>query len=199
MTVISKIFTRRSPVGVAILVAVGMIAFVDATLGGFQIKRQIGKLSLGGWQLKSRDGQLGISQIESGKWSISAPTITDASGLFIAGDPAGKTATVHLLKEKGPHAHWAFEFTQTLKPQKAGPSEGLSNANKLVGKSGFCFRMKLVDGPVKGWYASVDAVPGEPTTVPSKAADWRPLKLVQDPKLATEFEYVDAEYEVGHK
>ena len=104
-----------------------------------------------------------------------------------------------MIKDKGPHGNWAFEFSETWQPEKAGPNEGKSNAQLLVGKSGFRFKMKLAEGPFKNWYVGVDALPPEAKRDPKKVPDWRPLKLVSDSKSAAVFDYFEAEYEIGHK
>lgn len=181
-------------------VSIGLAVIVGAAWAGFQAKAQIGKLSLNGWQLQAKDGQLGLAQIDSGKWYASAPTITNESGLFISADPAGKTPGLHLVKGKGPHVQWAFEFTERWKPGEATREEvGISNAGLLVGDSGFSFKMKLAEGPFKDWYVAVDPLPPEAKDDPAKVPAWRPLKLVQDPQAAAEFDYRDTHYEVGHK
>jgi hypothetical protein len=190
---------KRFPVAFGLVFVLSLTIGVGMTMAGFQVKKQIGGLSLDGWQLKARDGQLGLAKTNSCKWLASAPTITDTNGLFISGDPDGKTPTVHLIKDKGPHVNWAFEFSERLQPEKAGPREGKSNAHLLVGKSGFRFKMKLAEGPFKNWYVGVDALPPEAKSDPTKVPDWRPLKLVSDPKSAAVFDYYEAEYEVGHK
>jgi hypothetical protein len=184
---------------VRLVFAMSLILGARMTMAGFQARKQIGRLSLDGWQLKVRDGQLGLARTDSGKWLASAPTITDAKGLFISGDPDGKSPTVHLVKEKGPSVKWTFEFSERWQPKKAGLKEGRSNAHLLVGKSGFRFKMKLTEGPFKDWYVAVDELPAEADRDPAKTPDWRPLKLVPDPKRAAEFDYDEADYEVGHK
>jgi hypothetical protein len=189
----------RSFVVAGLVYLLSSIIGAGMTMAGFQVKKYIGKLSVDGWQLKAQEGQLGLAKVDSGRWMASAPAITDKKGLFIAGDPDGKTPTVHLVKENGPHAKWAFEISETWKPNKAGREEGKSNAHILVGESGFRFKMKVAEGPFKNWFVGVDALPPETKSDPVKVPAWRPLKLVQNPKLAAEFEYHEDHYEVGHK
>ena len=179
-----------------ILVSLGVNT---ASFAGYQAKKQVGKLTLDGWQLRAEDGQLGLSKTDAGKWLAGAPTITDAHGLYISADPDGKTPTVHLVKEKGAHANWAFEFLEEWKPGRAGLKEGRSNSHYLVGRQGFRFKMKVAEGPFKDWYVAVDPLPAEVKEDPTKLPKWRPLKLVDDAKSAAEFEYVDTVYSVGHK
>ena len=193
-------FRKRFAVARGVVFILCLTVGVGMTVAGYQVKRQIGGLSLDGWQLKARDGQLGLAKkTDASRWLASAPTITDTKGLFISGDPDGKTPTVHLVKDQGPHANWAFEFSEKLQPEKAGLNEGRSNAHFLVGKSGFRFKMKLAEGPFKNWYVAIDELPPEATGDPARVPDWRPLKLVSDPKSAAVFDYCEAEYEVGHK
>ncbi len=190
---------KRFPVACGFALVISLTIGAGVTRAGYQVKKQIGGLSLDGWQLEARDGQLGLAKTGSGRWQASAPTITDSHGLFIAGDPQGKTPTVHLIKDQGPHGKWAFEFSEKLQPEKAGLKEGGSNAHFLVGKSGFRFKMKLTEGPFKNWYVAVDPLPPEARSDPAKVPEWRPLKLVSDPKSAAVFDYCEAEYKVGHK
>jgi hypothetical protein len=172
---------------------------VGQTMAGHQVKKHVGALSCEGLQLKSQDGQLGLAKTDSEIWFVSAPTITDAKGLFLCGDPEGKAPTVHLDKERGSYGNWAFEFSEKWQPEKAGLKEGRSNAHLLAGKSGFRFKMKLADGPFKNWYLGVAPLPAEAKRDPEKVQAWRPLKLVQDPKSAAVFDYCEAQFEVGHK
>jgi hypothetical protein len=184
-------------------VALGCLVYltigVGLTSAGFQVKKHIGALRCEGLQLKSQDAQLGLAKTGSGIWFVSAPTITDAKGLFLCGDPEGKSPTVHLARERGSYGSWAFEFSEKWQSEKAGPQEGKSNANFLVGKSGFRFKMKLADGPFKNWYIGLDPLPEEAQGDPKIVSAWRPLKLVQDSKSAAVFDYHEEQYEVGHK
>lgn len=209
----NRLLALRCAMVFSVTIAAGVV------LAGYQVKRQVGKICVGDCQLETRDGRLGLARCDSGRWSASAPTIMDAKGRYIAIDPEGKSPTIHLVKEKGSHGNWAFEFTHKLEPGKAGSNEGKSNAHLLVGKSGFGFKMKVADdGPFKNWYIGLDPMmpdtkvnsasvddpksalsPSEVKSNLENAPTWRALKLVQDPKAAVKFEYIDTEYEVGHK
>jgi hypothetical protein len=181
------------------LVCALLLGLTRVAMAGYQAKKQVAQLSLDGWQLKAEDGQLGLAQTDAGKWYASAPVVTDEKGLYVSSDPDGKQPTVYLVKDKGAHVNWAFEFVEQWKPKPAGREEGLSNANKIVGKKGFRFKMKVAEGPFKDWYVAVDPLSAEAKADPKQAPKWRPLKLVQDAKSAAEFVYVDIEYSVGHK
>ncbi len=184
----------RFPLVAGLVVLLSLTIGAGVTMAGRQFKWQSGKLSVDGWQLSSQNGQLGLAKTQSGKWLASAPTITDQNGQYIASDPDGKAATVHLCKDKGPHVKWAFEFLGRFEPERR---EGSSHDKFWVGKSGFRFKMKLAEGPFQNWYVGVDALSPETQRDPEKVPAWRPLKLVQDPTKAAEFEYVDTEYRIG--
>jgi hypothetical protein len=184
---------------VALAFVLSLTVAIGMTMAGHQAKKHIGALSCEGLQLNARDGQLGLSKTDSGIWFVSAPTITDAKWLYLCGDPEGKAPTVHLAKDRGSYGNWAFEFSEKWQPEKAGIKEGRSNADFLVGKSGFRFKMKLADGPFKNWYVGVDPLPADAKRDPKKVPAWRPLKLVQDPKSAAVFDYHEEQYDVGHK
>ena len=193
---VQRMRNRCAYLGLACAMLIGLGSVAAA---GYQAKKQIAQLSLDGWQFKAEDGQLGLAKADTGKWFANAPTITDEEGLFVSADPDGTNPTVHLVKDKGAHVNWAFEFLEQWKPKPAPRSEGLSNASKVVGKKGFRFKMKVAEGPFKDWYVAVDPLPADAKEDPAKLPKWRPLKLVQDEKSAAEFEYVDTEYSVGHK
>jgi hypothetical protein len=182
-----------------VLVCALLLGLARTAMAGYQAKKQVAQLSLDGWQLKAEDGQLGLAKTDPVKWYASAPVITDEKGLYISADPEGLQPTVHLVKDKGAHVNWAFEFVEQWNPKPAGREEGLSNADKIVGKKGFRFKMKVAEGPFKDWYVAVDPLSPEAKADPKQAPKWRPLKLVQDAKSAAEFVYVDTEYSVGHK
>ena len=182
-----------------VLVCALLLGLARVAIAGYQAKKQVAQLTLDGWQLKVEDGQLGLAKTDPVKWYASAPVITDEKGLYISADPDGKNPTVQLVKDKGAHVNWAFEFIEQWNPKPAGRNEGLSNADKLVGRKGFRFKMKVAEGPFKDWYVAVDPLPAEAKADPEKLPKWRPLKLVQDAKSTAEFVYLDTEYSVGHK
>jgi hypothetical protein len=184
---------------VTLTLVVLLMVGVGASIAGYQVKRHVGALTSDGWQIQSRDGRVGLTRKTSGPWFISAPTITDGKGLFLCGDPEGKSPTALLSKDRGPHGNWAFEFSERWEPEKAGRKEGLSNAHLLVGKSGFRFKMKLADGPFRNWYVGVEPLPREANGDTTRVPDWRSLILTPDPKSAAVFDYCEVQFEVGHK
>ena len=183
----------RFPLVAGLVVLLTLTIGAGVTMAGRQFKWQSGKLSVDGWQLSSQGGQLGLAKTQSGKWlaSVRRSWIRTVNTL-----PAIRTARQRpcTCARKGPHVKWAFEFLGRFEPERR---EGSSHDKFLVGKSGFRFKMKLAEGPFQNWYVGVDALPPETQRDPEKVPAWRPLKLVQDPTKAAEFEYVDTEYRIG--
>ena len=172
------------------------LVFCLATSAGLvwasiQIKSKVGRLSYESLQLEEQDGKLGLAKVDAGVWNASAPTITDPKGRFIAVDPDGNEPTVRLVKEKGTHTHWAFEFTKQWSPTPLREDRTM-----YKGSRGFQFKMKVAEGPFKDWYVAVEPLPPEAEEDPEKAPKWRALKLVKDPKEAAEFQYEDTSYRV---
>ncbi len=185
---------RKTQIAVlTLLIGCAISSIATATI---QSKVKIGKLSCKGWQLSEKDGQLGLAQVESGKWYVSAPILIDSKGRFVSGDPDGKSPTLHLVKEKNAHINWSFEFSKEWEPRV---NNSIENSGLRTGTSGFNFRMILADGPFKGMYVAVDPIPPEAKNDPTKVPFWRPLKLSSDAKDAVDFEYQDTKYEEGLK
>jgi len=157
----------------------------------YQVKTKVGKISYDSLELEERDGILGFAKVKSGIWQASAPTIADPQGRYFSVDPDGQETTLRLVKENGPHANWAFEFGEKWEPTR-------SNISKRQvfweGPSGFKFKMKVAEGPFKDWYVAVEPLSDEAQEDPDKEPEWRPLKLVKDPKQALEFRYDDTNY-----
>jgi hypothetical protein len=130
------------------------------------------------------------------RWVVSTPTIKASSGKFLAGDPAGRNPTVHLVATpRRASARWVFEFVSRLEP---GPSKE-ERGRFREGPSGFTFRVKKAAGPFKDWYlAAGEPAPG-PNTAKGEKTVRRPLKLVRSVKDATVFSYIEDNYFVDHK
>jgi hypothetical protein len=128
------------------------------------------------------------------KWYISAPTIKDEKGRFLASDPLGSDPTVHLVKEKGDNTRWVFEFVSQIEPKRAR-GEG---PNLKEGPGGFTFRVKLAEGPFKGWYLAAGERSAEPEDRRDEGPPTRPVKLVRDVKAATVFTYIEEFHYVKH-
>jgi hypothetical protein len=127
---------------------------------------------------------------------VSTPTIKASSGKFLAGDPAGRNPTVHLVANpRGGSARWVFEFVSRLAPGSSREERGRFRE----GPAGFTFRVKMAAGPFKDWYlAAGDPAPG-PKTAQGEKTVRRPLKLVKSVKDATVFSYIEENYFVDHK
>src|SRR5262245_53565786 len=90
------------------------------SVAAIQGETTVCQLSMGDWQLCEKDGRVCLAKGKRGsssKWSVSAPTIKDADGKFLAADPAGRSPTVHLVKQAGPHTRWTFEITSHIIPR----------------------------------------------------------------------------------
>jgi hypothetical protein len=187
---------------------VAAILLVMPGAGGAAIqgKDRVYWLGAGDWQLREVDGEVCLVESRLPRkdwsrddqrhpWSVSAPTIKSAGGKFLSGDPEGRDPSVRLVAEKGPHTRWVFEFVDRLSP---GRSEEESGRFK-EGPAGFTFRVKLDEGPFKGWYlAAGDAVPA-PKEGPGKKPPAKRLRLVRGAREATVFTYVEENYFVDHK
>ncbi len=130
---------------------------------------------------------------DSRRWHVSAPIIQAESGLFLAGDPAGRDPSVCLVRRKGANTRWTFEFVLRLDP-------GYSKAERRLqeGPSGFTFRLKAAEGPFRNWYLAAGEATADAGRRTGEAAV-RPLKLVRDVKEATVFTYIEENYYVDHK
>jgi hypothetical protein len=189
------------------LAAVLLLAAGVATAGD-QAREGVYWLGTGDWQLCERDGEavLRASGWRKGKsgwlpadsrdeWEVSAPTIKSKSGKFLASDPDGRTPSVQLVKDKGANTRWVFDIVAKLEP-KSG--EGLE-AKLKEGPSGFRFRVKMDEGPFKGWYLAAEETATEPKEEgKGKGPATRRLKLVRAARDATVFTYIEENYFVKH-
>ena len=179
----------------------GAVGIANASKQG---KWTVCEIVIDGWQLQLHDGQPELvnptydphRQVRGVRtdWYASAPMIRTKNDLYLAGDPQGKEPTVRLTKEHGKdaYAEWAFEFIEKLPAPK--PIGHGDYPNMIAGYDGYRFRMYLTDGPYKGWYVAVDELTKQEKEEPNNTPDWRPLKLVKDPKAAAVLEYRTKEY-----
>jgi hypothetical protein len=170
--------------------------FLAAPGGGeaaVQGKKYVCALSVGGWRLCEKDGRAYLAEAGRGKaekWYVSAPTVKDQVGRALSADPKGRSPSVHLVRDKGPHTRWTFEVLTHLHPRPAKDEPHLKE-----GVSGIEFKLRVAAGPYKGWYVAAE----EPKKRKGRDPVLRPLKLVKDRFEAAVFTYVEAEYEVDHK
>jgi hypothetical protein len=190
------------------LAAVLLLAAGVATAGD-QAREGVYWLGTGDWQLCERDGEavLRVSGWRKGKsgwlpadsrdeWYVSAPTIKSNSGKFLGSDPDGRTPSVQLVKDKGANTRWVFDIVADISP---GPAAGERRGMK-AGPSGFRFRVKMDEGPFKGWYLAAEETVTEPKEGgKGKGPATRRLKLVRAAKDATVFTYIEENYFVDHK
>ena len=158
-----------------------------------QGKKHLCALSVGGWQLSEKDGRAYLAEARRGKaekWYVSAPTVTDQGGRALSADPKGRSPSVHLVRDKGPHTRWTFEVLTHFHPRPARDEPRLKE-----GVSGIQFKLRVAGGPYKGWYVAAEG------QEKGKGRDrvLRPLKLVKDRSEAAVFTYVEVKYEVDHK
>ncbi len=182
-----------------------LAGFVAVSLGvtglsraAVQLKADVCQIRMKHWTLREKDGRVGLVATRPGKspkWSVSAPTVQDPAGRFLASDPKGLQPTVELVAEKGMNTIWSFDILARVEPvlEDAG-----GHQMKKVGPSGFQFKMKMAAGPFKDWYLAAGDLPeGQDDRVGHEDA-LHPLKLVKEPKAAAIFTYVETEFSIGH-
>jgi hypothetical protein len=161
-------------------------------------------LGVGGWQLFEQDGRVylvkprpvELRRGRGARWYVSAPAVKDEKGRFLAADPSGRRASVHLVRGSGPHAQWTFDVTAHLSP---GMVESGKGSWFKEGPSGFQFKLRMAGGPYKGWYLAAEELTEEQKKREGRVLVLRPLKLVKDARKAAVFTYVEVQYEVDHK
>jgi hypothetical protein len=184
-------------------VAAVLLAGSGASRAAVQVKDRVYWLGISDWQLCPTAGGVYLVASQwhqsdryrgdkSRQWYVSAPTIKAANGKFLASDPAGRNPTVHLVTKKGANTRWVFELQTRFSP---GPAKEEFRSTLKEGPSGFTFRVKVAEGPFKGWYLAA----GKPTKRKGEKTAVRPLKLVRGVKNATVFSYIEANYFVEHK
>jgi hypothetical protein len=190
----------------ASLAAVLLLAAGVATAGD-QAREGVYWLGTGDWQLCERDREavLRASGWRKGKsgwvpadsrdeWYVSAPTIKSKSDKFLGSDPDGRTPSVQLVKDKGANTRWVFDIVANI-----SPGHGNEGVQYKVGPSGFRFRVKMDEGPFKGWYLAAEETATEPKEEgKGKGPATRRLKLVRAARDATVFTYIEENYFVKH-
>jgi hypothetical protein len=158
--------------------------------GDWQLREEAGGAYLVRCPLPRRDW---LDKDKRCAWRVSAPTIRSPAGKYLAGAPDDRTPSVGLVADKRAGTRWVFEFVERFAP---GPSKEERGRFK-EGRSGFAFRVKLDEGPFKGWYlaAGERAAEAEGGKGPAR----RPLQLVRTAREATIFTYVETNHFVDHK
>lgn len=166
--------------------------------GGIQRKSYIGSLtSLDGGRLAERDGRLilltgrggivpgtdGISLC--GAWRVGTPYL-ESGGKFLTLEQTEQGVNLSLGK-KGDSARWVIDVLQT----KSLKSDGKNRE----GNSGAVFRLQVFDGRYKGWYLAVKEI----TEEQSKEPLVREFRVVENPKQALSFDFIDTHFTVSHK
>ena len=187
-------------------ILVSAILVIVCLTGGIQRQSFVGSLKTSdGAQLAEQDGRLilitgrnGIAPRLDGvalaaTWKISSPYL-QSGGKFLAMDQSETGVKVYLAAKKDETTKWVIEVLKTTSPQSAK-----SSPRMLEGTSASRFRLKVFEGHYKGWYLAAK----EPTEEQANAAVSIPMNLdfhvVQNPKQALTFDYVDTSYSVHHK
>lgn len=176
--------------------------------GAIQSKTFVGSLSLAEGQLADHDGRVVIvrrrvtnaAPIEGALriWTVSAPYLHTGKGQFLAAEELADSVRIRLTDKKDKTANWSIEVVETASPQH--PTTGSrGERHLLVGESRSKFRLLLTEGRFKGWYLAAQ----EPTEAQSAGPLHQPLvldfRVVQNPKQAIVFDYVDTKYAIDHK
>ena len=126
------------------------------------------------------------------KWRISAPTIKDGRGKFLAVDPTGETDSVRMVEKGGDHSKWTFEIQSTFKPKPDG-------VGYRRGNSGYLFRIRVAKGKHEGWYLAAEDRPNADKPHPKEQPVLQRLKLVKDANSALLFTYIEEQYSVPNR
>lgn len=176
--------------------------------GAIQARTFVGSLSLAEGQLAEQDGQVVIvrrrvanaAPVEGALriWTVSAPYLHTGKGQYLAAEELADSVRIRLTDKKDKTANWSIEVLETASPQH--PTTGSrGERHLLVGESRTKFRLLLTEGRFKGWYLAAQ----EPTEEQAAAALNQPIvldfRVVQSPKQAIVFDYVDTKYAIDHK
>lgn len=181
---------------------VAAVLFVACLTGGIQRKSYVGSLtSLDGGRLAERDGRLFLLAGRGGivprmdgvslcrEWRVGTPYL-ESGGKFLTLDQTEQGINLS-LSQKGDSARWVIDVLQT----KSLKSDGKNRE----GNSGAVFRLRVFDGRYKGWYLAATELNEEQLNSPLNAPLIREFRVVEDPKMALSFDYVDTSYSVHHK
>lgn len=178
---------------------VGLLLVAGVAVAGFQVRQSVCSLRAArDWDLCEKDGLVYLTDTppaKPAKWYVSAPTIKDANGRFLAGDPDGRNPSVQLIDDKRGPVQWAFEIVSRHQPG----SQRSGGTTFKVGTRGLSFRIKMAGGPFEAWYLATEALLDEDLKRKRGEVVMRPLKLVKDPKKALVLIYIQERYEIGHK
>jgi hypothetical protein len=189
-----------------VVLAVAMMILVCLT-GAIQRSSFVGSLNAAsGERLISRDGRVMLVRVPPSNttkleglldmWRIGAPYL-QTNGKFLSLDQSGPEIKLHLADTSSESSKWVIEVIGTRKPQTVPGTKGI-----VKGESGSKFRLSLFSGPKQGWYLAAKEPAGRSVnttdTQPARLV-YLEFQLVQDPKQALTFDYVDSWYSVGGK
>ena len=179
-------------------ILVSAVLIVACLTGGIQRSSYIGSIrSQDGKFLAEKDGRLVLvkklerNQINGlslrGSWKVNFPYL-ESGGKFLTLEQTEQGVNLS-LGEKGDSARWGIEILKI----KSLESDGKNR----VGSSGALFRLRVTDGRYKGWYIAAKEQNEEATT--SNTPMIREFRVVENPKMALTFDYIDKHYSVIHK
>ncbi len=190
-------------------ILVAAILIIVSLTGAVQGRKFIGSLrTTDGDSLAEQDGRLvlvrerrriapRIDDLQA-VWKIGSHYLQTDKGTFLALKQSQDGVKVLLAEKTGESTKWVIEVLETTSPQR--PTKGsIGEKQMLEGTSKSKFRLIVFDGRYKGWYLAAKV----PTQEQAKTAVNVPLVLdfqvVQNPKQALTFDYVDTSYEIHHK
>lgn len=168
-----------------------------------------GSLDLEGWELVELDGRpvlmspevrwyekenLGLKPL--GGWNVSAPTMISKNGLRLA--VSGEDSSeIQLTKDKPKAPDWTFEVTEVVNPQAIKTIVDRRKTSFRTGIEGYRFRIRVGDGPRRGWYLAPGATFTKKAPVGEREFELRRLTLVEDLKSAGVFTFTKSSYSVN--
>ncbi|MFO1045017.1 MAG: hypothetical protein U0941_24855 [Planctomycetaceae bacterium] len=180
-------------------ILVSSVLIVACLTGGIQRSSYIGSIKTeDGEFLAEKDGRLVLvkkperNQINGlslrGSWKVNTPYI-ESGGKFLTQEQTEQGVNLS-LGEKGDSARWGIEILKI----KSLESDGKNR----IGSSGALFRLRVVEGRYKGWYIAANE-PSEELKTTSNASSIREFRVVENPKMALTFDFIDTHYSVIHK
>ena len=181
------------------MILVSAVLIVACLTGGIQRSSYIGSIKTeDGEFLAEKDGRLVLvkklerNQIKGlslrGSWKLNSPYL-ESGGKFLTLEQTDQGVNLS-LGEKGDSARWGIEVVLTRKLESDGKNR--------IGTSGALFRLRVVEGRYKGWYIAAKE-PGEEPKTTSNASIIREFRVVENPKMALTFDFIDTHYSVIHK
>ena len=178
--------------------------------GAFQVKCFVGALrSSEGDCLAEKDGRVmlarsRISPAPSNEglqpvWHINAPNLRTPGGKLLAIEQTSAGAKFYLATEKSAATRWVIDVTSQSRPERPKSGSVDERGGMWVGTARSTFRLRVFDGIHEGWYVGADKPIDDAKKSTVAKVDFRNLNLVENPKEALSFEYIETKYDIGHK